>query len=129
MIGSDQNRVLSRRRAQPTVLLVLQALPLSILKVIDFTERQSRAVFFWRLSLQHMIQGARDEGHLVETFAKVAADAKLSTLRGGLKLFLKAVLGPWIVQKGAAGLKMSPDEHGELLLRVNLAERALVKST
>ncbi|XP_060051668.1 nucleolar MIF4G domain-containing protein 1 [Erinaceus europaeus] len=101
-----------------THLLKSRALPLSVLKVVEFSELDKPRVCFLRRVLRALLRETEAED-LGAIFARVADNPKLAVLREGLRLFISHFLlrGPQ-----ACG---SVEEAGLLRERADLAARAL----
>ncbi|XP_063308738.1 nucleolar MIF4G domain-containing protein 1 [Pelobates fuscus] len=101
-----------------THLIKSKSLPLSIFKVIEFSELDKIRVSFLRQVLYKLLTDA-DVEELAEIFGKVSENAKLGMLREGLKLFITHFLLKNIRAQRSA-------EEAELLIqRADLAVKAL----
>ncbi|KFP23442.1 Nucleolar MIF4G domain-containing protein 1, partial [Colius striatus] len=99
-------------------LLRTKSLPLSVLKVIEFSELDKPKVRFLRQVLS-MLLVKTDAEELSDIFVRVSDNPKLGMLREGLKLFLTHFL-----LKNAQAQK-SAEEASLLKERVELATKAL----
>ncbi|KAM4906820.1 nucleolar MIF4G domain-containing protein 1 [Sylvia borin] len=99
-------------------LIRTKSLPLSVLKVIEFSELDKPKVRFLRQVLSTLLTKA-DEEEITDIFIRVSDNPKLGMLREGLKLFLTHFL-----LKHAQAQK-SAEEAGLLKERVELATKAL----
>ncbi|XP_035866968.1 nucleolar MIF4G domain-containing protein 1 isoform X1 [Phyllostomus discolor] len=99
-------------------LLKTKSLPLSILKVVEFSELDKPRVHFLR-SVLHMLLMETEAEDLGVIFARVSDNPKLGVLREGLKLFI----GHFLL-KGAQAPR-SPEEARALRERAELTTRAL----
>ncbi|RLW11540.1 hypothetical protein DV515_00001345 [Chloebia gouldiae] len=99
-------------------LIRTKSLPLSVLKVIEFSELDKPKVRFLRQVLSTLLTKA-DEEEITDIFLRVSDNPKLGMLREGLKLFLTHFL-----LKHAQAQK-SAEEAGLLKERVELATKAL----
>lgn len=109
------------------------ALPLSILKVVDFSDVLSaREVMFWRLFFEHMLYGCRKDEDVPALFERGVTRGTarpLSGLRGSLLAFLKRNVGPWLAMKDPKDPSNGGPERLSLLLRrCRAAERALAST-
>lgn len=100
------------------LLLKSKALPLSVFKVIEFSELDKTKVSFLRQVLYKLLMEAEAE-ELSHIFGRVSDNPKLGMLREGLKLFMTHFL-----LKNARAQK-SPEEADLLKERVELATTAL----
>jgi hypothetical protein len=117
-IACKQCDVLHKRE----LVLRLQAMPMSTLKVVDFGQLNSSEAAFWRLCLRHFLLEFKDDAAMSAVLARTAGKR---SLQSGLRAFLRNVMGPWVAQGkgGAAGL--SAEQHEALLLRTHHAEKCL----
>ncbi|KAM5303633.1 nucleolar MIF4G domain-containing protein 1 isoform 2-T2 [Glossophaga mutica] len=99
-------------------LLKTKSLPLSILKVVEFSELDKPRVHFLRRVLYLLLMETEVED-LGLIFARVSDNPKLGLLREGLKLFI----GHFLL-KGAQAPR-SPEEASALRERAELTTRAL----
>ncbi|XP_008591544.1 PREDICTED: nucleolar MIF4G domain-containing protein 1-like [Galeopterus variegatus] len=99
-------------------LLKTKSLPLSILKVVEFSELDKPRVHFLRKVLNMLLMETEVED-LGLIFARVSENPKLGMLREGLKLFISHFL-----LKSAQAHKRA-DEANILRERANLATRSL----
>ncbi|KAM3679478.1 nucleolar MIF4G domain-containing protein 1 [Ammospiza maritima maritima] len=99
-------------------LIRTKSLPLSVLKVIEFSELDKPKVRFLRQVLSTLLTKA-DEEEITDIFMRISDNPKLQMLREGLKLFLTHFL-----LKHAQAQK-SAEEAGLLKERVELATKAL----
>ncbi|XP_045693775.1 nucleolar MIF4G domain-containing protein 1 isoform X2 [Phyllostomus hastatus] len=99
-------------------LLKTKSLPLSILKVVEFSELDKPRVHFLR-SVLYMLLMETEAEDLGVIFARVSDNPKLGMLREGLKLFI----GHFLL-KGAQAPR-SPEEASALRERAELSTRAL----
>nr|XP_030120133.3 nucleolar MIF4G domain-containing protein 1 [Taeniopygia guttata] len=99
-------------------LIRTKSLPLSVLKVIEFSELDKPKVRFLRQVLSTLLTKA-DEEEITDIFMRISDNPKLGMLREGLKLFLTHFL-----LKHAQAQK-SAEEAGLLKERVELATKAL----
>ncbi|KAK2511295.1 Nom1 [Columba guinea] len=99
-------------------LIRTKSLPLSVLKVIEFSELDKPKVRFLRQVLSMLLIKADDE-EISDIFVRVSDNPKLGVLREGLKLFLTHFL-----LKNAQAQK-SAEEFSLLKERVELATKAL----
>ncbi|TRZ20267.1 hypothetical protein HGM15179_006852 [Zosterops borbonicus] len=99
-------------------LIRTKSLPLSVLKVIEFSELDKPKVRFLRQVLSTLLTKA-DEEEITDIFMRVSDNPKLGMLREGLKLFLTHFL-----LKHAQAQK-SAEEASLLKERVELATKAL----
>ncbi|XP_023392504.1 nucleolar MIF4G domain-containing protein 1, partial [Pteropus vampyrus] len=97
-------------------LLKMKSLPLSILKVVEFSELDKPRVHFLRKVL-HILLTETEVEDLGVIFTRVADNPKLGVLREGLKLFISHFL-----LKSAHG---GAQEAGVLRARADLAAKAL----
>ncbi|XP_013365124.1 PREDICTED: nucleolar MIF4G domain-containing protein 1 [Chinchilla lanigera] len=99
-------------------LLKTKSLPLSILKVVEFSELDKPRVHFLRRVLTMLLMETEVED-LSLIFSRVSGNPKLGVLREGLKLFISHfLLRPTQAPR-------SPEEAGTLRERVALATQAL----
>ncbi|XP_078519388.1 nucleolar MIF4G domain-containing protein 1 [Lissotriton helveticus] len=101
-----------------TLLLKSKALPLSVFKVIEFSELDKTKVSFLRQVLYKLLMEAEAE-ELSRIFGRVSDNPKLGMLREGLKLFMTHFL-----LKNARAQK-TPEEADLLKERVEMATTAL----
>ncbi|XP_065484903.1 nucleolar MIF4G domain-containing protein 1 isoform X2 [Caloenas nicobarica] len=101
-----------------THLIRTKSLPLSVLKVIEFSELDKPKVRFLRQVLSTLLIKA-DAEELSDIFVRISDNPKLGVLREGLKLFLTHFL-----LKNAQAQK-SAEEFSLLKERVELATKAL----
>ncbi|XP_053527880.1 nucleolar MIF4G domain-containing protein 1 isoform X2 [Artibeus jamaicensis] len=99
-------------------LLKTKSLPLSILKVVEFSELDKPRVHFLRRVLYMLLMETEVED-LGVIFARVSDNPKLGVLREGLKLFISHFL-----LKGTQ-VPRSAEEAGTLRERAELTTRAL----
>ncbi|KAM7071969.1 nucleolar MIF4G domain-containing protein 1 [Acridotheres tristis] len=99
-------------------LIRTKSLPLSVLKVIEFSELDKPKVRFLRQVLSTLLTKA-DEEEITDIFMRISDNPKLGILREGLKLFLTHFL-----LKHAQAQK-SAEEVSLLKERVELATKAL----
>ncbi|XP_054373211.1 nucleolar MIF4G domain-containing protein 1 isoform X2 [Molothrus ater] len=99
-------------------LIRTKSLPLSVLKVIEFSELDKPKVRFLRQVLSTLLTKA-DEEEITDIFMRISDNPKLQMLREGLKLFLTHFL-----LKHAQAQK-SAEEASLLKKRVELATKAL----
>ncbi|XP_041264855.1 nucleolar MIF4G domain-containing protein 1 [Onychostruthus taczanowskii] len=99
-------------------LIRTKSLPLSVLKVIEFSELDKPKVRFLRQVLSTLLTKA-DEEEITDIFMRISDNPKLGMLREGLKLFLTHFL-----LKHAQAQK-SAEEASLLKERVELATKAL----
>ncbi|XP_009885095.1 PREDICTED: nucleolar MIF4G domain-containing protein 1 [Charadrius vociferus] len=99
-------------------LLRTKSLPLSVLKVIEFSELDKPKVRFLRQVLS-MLLTETDAEELSDIFVRVSDNPKLGMLRESLKLFLTHFLLKNVQAK------KSPEEASFLKERVELATKAL----
>ncbi|KAI1242589.1 Nucleolar MIF4G domain-containing protein 1, partial [Lamprotornis superbus] len=99
-------------------LIRTKSLPLSVLKVIEFSELDKPKVRFLRQVLSTLLTRA-DEEEITDIFIRISDNSKLGILREGLKLFLTHFL-----LKHAQAQK-SAEEASLLKERVELATKAL----
>ncbi|CAK6434187.1 unnamed protein product [Pipistrellus nathusii] len=99
-------------------LLKTKSLPLSILKVIEFSELDKPRVHFLREVLHVLLMGTEVED-LCFIFARVSDNPKLGVLREGLKLFISHFL------LKSVQAHRSAEEAGALRERAELATKAL----
>ncbi|XP_037985452.1 nucleolar MIF4G domain-containing protein 1 [Motacilla alba alba] len=99
-------------------LIRTKSLPLSVLKVIEFSELDKPKVRFLRQVLSTLLTKA-DEEEITDIFMRISDNPKLGVLREGLKLFLTHFL-----LKHAQAQK-SAEEASLLKERVELATKAL----
>ncbi|XP_064291574.1 nucleolar MIF4G domain-containing protein 1 [Passer domesticus] len=99
-------------------LIRTKSLPLSVLKVIEFSELDKPKVRFLRQVLSTLLTKA-DEEEITDIFMRISDNPKLGMLREGLKLFLTHFL-----LKHAQAQK-SAEEASMLKERVELATKAL----
>ncbi|XP_069715406.1 nucleolar MIF4G domain-containing protein 1 [Phaenicophaeus curvirostris] len=99
-------------------LLKAKSLPLSVLKVIEFSELDKTKVRFLRQVLSTLLIKA-DAEEVSDIFVRISDNPKLGMLREGLKLFLNHFL-----LKNAQAQK-SAEEASLLKERVELATKAL----
>ncbi|XP_048196494.1 nucleolar MIF4G domain-containing protein 1 [Perognathus longimembris pacificus] len=99
-------------------LLKTKSLPLSILKVVEFSELDKPRVHFLRKVLTIVLMETEVED-LGLIFSKVADNPKLGVLREGLKLFI----GHFLLKPAQA--HPSAAEAGELRGRADLATKSL----
>ncbi|XP_056341351.1 LOW QUALITY PROTEIN: nucleolar MIF4G domain-containing protein 1 [Oenanthe melanoleuca] len=99
-------------------LIRTKSLPLSVLKVIEFSELDKPKVRFLRQVLSTLLTKA-DEEEITDIFVRISDNPKLGMLREGLKLFLTHFL-----LKHAQAQK-SAEEASLLKERVELATKAL----
>lgn len=74
-----------------TYLLKTKSLPLSVLKVVEFSELDKPRVHFLRRVLTELLMETEDDD-LVVIFSRVSSNPKLGMLREGLKLFISHFL-------------------------------------
>lgn len=74
-----------------THLLKTKSLPLSVLKVVEFSELDKPRVHFLRRVLTELLMETEDDD-LVVIFSRVSSNPKLGMLREGLKLFISHFL-------------------------------------
>ncbi|XP_036288613.1 nucleolar MIF4G domain-containing protein 1 isoform X7 [Pipistrellus kuhlii] len=99
-------------------LLKTKSLPLSILKVVEFSELDKPRVHFLREVLHVLLMGTEVED-LCFIFARVSDNPKLGVLREGLKLFISHFL------LKSVQAHRSAEEAGALRERAALATKAL----
>ncbi|XP_023568507.1 nucleolar MIF4G domain-containing protein 1, partial [Octodon degus] len=99
-------------------LLKTKSLPLSILKVVEFSELDKPRVHFLRRVLTMLLMEAEAEDVSL-MFSRVSSNPKLGVLREGLKLFISHFL-----LRPTQALR-SPDKASALRERAELASRAL----
>nr|XP_013007743.1 nucleolar MIF4G domain-containing protein 1 isoform X2 [Cavia porcellus] len=99
-------------------LLKTKSLPLSILKVVEFSELDKPRVHFLRRVLTMLLMEAEVED-LSLIFSRVSDNPKLGVLREGLKLFISHFL------LRPAQAQRSPEEAAMLRERAGLATKAL----
>ncbi|XP_054582271.1 nucleolar MIF4G domain-containing protein 1 isoform X5 [Eptesicus fuscus] len=99
-------------------LLKTKSLPLSILKVIEFSELDKPRIHFLREVLHVLLMGTEAED-LCFIFARVSDNPKLGVLREGLKLFISHFL------LKSVQAHRSAEEAGALRERAELATTAL----
>ncbi|XP_037239728.1 nucleolar MIF4G domain-containing protein 1 [Falco rusticolus] len=99
-------------------LLKTKSLPLSVLKVIEFSELDKPKVRFLRQVLS-MLLTKTDPEELSDIFVRISDNPKLGLLREGLKLFL----AHFILKNAQA--QRSAEEASLLKERVELATKAL----
>ncbi|XP_046311107.1 nucleolar MIF4G domain-containing protein 1 [Marmota monax] len=99
-------------------LLKTKSLPLSILKVVEFSELDKPRVHFLRRVLTMLLMETEVED-LGLIFARVSENPKLGMLREGLKLFI----GHFLLKNVQA--HQSPEEASVLRERASLATRSL----
>ncbi|KAK1335298.1 hypothetical protein QTO34_004883 [Cnephaeus nilssonii] len=99
-------------------LLKTKSLPLSILKVIEFSELDKPRIHFLREVLHVLLMGTEAED-LRFIFARVSDNPKLGVLREGLKLFISHFL------LKSVQAHRSAEEAGALRERAELATTAL----
>ncbi|XP_062955499.1 nucleolar MIF4G domain-containing protein 1 [Cynocephalus volans] len=99
-------------------LLKTKSLPLSILKVVEFSELDKPRVHFLRKVLNMLLMETEVED-LGLIFARVSENPKLGMLREGLKLFISHFL------LRSAQAHKSADETSVLRERANLATKSL----
>ncbi|KAF4798865.1 Nucleolar MIF4G domain-containing protein 1 [Turdus rufiventris] len=99
-------------------LMRTKSLPLSVLKVIEFSELDKPKVRFLRQVLSTLLTKA-DEEEITDIFMRISDNPKLGMLREGLKLFLTHFL-----LKHAQAQK-SAEETSLLKERVEIATKAL----
>ncbi|XP_036212042.1 nucleolar MIF4G domain-containing protein 1 isoform X2 [Myotis myotis] len=99
-------------------LLKTKSLPLSILKVIEFSELDKPRVHFLREVLHVLLMGTEAED-LCFIFARVSDNPKLGVLREGLKLFISHFL------LKSVQAHRSAEEASALRERAELATKAL----
>nr|XP_021382248.2 nucleolar MIF4G domain-containing protein 1 [Lonchura striata domestica] len=99
-------------------LIRTKSLPLSVLKVIEFSELDKPKVRFLRQVLSTLLTKA-DEEEITDIFMRISDNPKLGVLQESLKLFLTHFL-----LKHAQAQK-SAEEAGLLKERVELATKAL----
>ncbi|KAF7475246.1 hypothetical protein GHT09_013935 [Marmota monax] len=99
-------------------LLKTKSLPLSILKVVEFSELDKPRVHFLRRVLTMLLMETEVED-LGLIFARVSENPKLGMLREGLKLFI----GHFLLKNVQA--HQSPEEGSVLRQRASLATRSL----
>ncbi|XP_015357794.1 nucleolar MIF4G domain-containing protein 1, partial [Marmota marmota marmota] len=99
-------------------LLKTKSLPLSILKVVEFSELDKPRVRFLRRVLTMLLMETEVED-LGLIFARVSENPKLGMLREGLKLFI----GHFLLKNVQA--HQSPEEASVLRERASLATRSL----
>lgn len=97
-------------------LLKTKSLPLSILKVVEFSELDKPRVHFLRKVL-HILLTETEVEDLGVIFTRVADNPKLGVLREGLKLFISHFL----LKSAHEGTQ----EAGVLRARADLAAKAL----
>lgn len=98
-------------------LLKTKSLPLSILKVVEFSELDKARIHFLRKLLSLLLLGTEPED-LAAIFTRVSDNPKLSVLREGLKLFISHFL----LRHGQA---QHPKETALLQERAELSTQAL----
>uniref|UniRef100_A0A8D2CMG6 Nucleolar MIF4G domain-containing protein 1 n=1 Tax=Sciurus vulgaris TaxID=55149 RepID=A0A8D2CMG6_SCIVU len=101
-----------------THLLKTKSLPLSILKVVEFSELDKPRVHFLRKVLTMLLMETEVED-LALIFARVSDNPKLGVLREGLKLFI----GHFLLRNVQA--HQSPEEASILRERASFATRSL----
>ncbi|KAM3929089.1 nucleolar MIF4G domain-containing protein 1 [Leptodactylus fuscus] len=99
-------------------LLKSKSLPLSIFKVIEFSELDKIKVSFLRQVLYKLLMDSEAE-NLTVIFGKVSDNPKLNMLREGLKLFISHFL-----LKNVRAQK-TPEEAEALTLKADVAVKAL----
>ncbi|KAI5775117.1 NOM1 [Gulo gulo luscus] len=99
-------------------LLKTKSLPLSILKVVEFSELDKPRVHFLRKVLYIVLMETEVED-LGSIFARVSANPKLGLLREGLKLFI----GHFLLRGAPAST--SAEAAGRLRARADLSAKAL----
>ncbi|XP_010639904.3 LOW QUALITY PROTEIN: nucleolar MIF4G domain-containing protein 1 [Fukomys damarensis] len=99
-------------------LLKTKSLPLSILKVVEFSELDKPRVHFLRKVLTMLLMETEVED-LSLIFSRVSDNPKLSVLREGLKLFISHFLLRHVQAQ------RSPEEANVLRERAGLASKAL----
>jgi hypothetical protein len=102
-------------------LVLLQSLPMSTLKVVNFSALQGKALVFWRVFFQHFLLGFTNMAALEEVVSRAAGK---SELQNNLIHFFKWSVGPWVASANAAE-RFTDEEQQKLLLRVRRAERVL----
>ncbi|XP_055990794.1 nucleolar MIF4G domain-containing protein 1 [Sorex fumeus] len=98
-------------------LLKTKSLPLSILKVVEFSELDKPRVHFLRKLLSMLLVDTEPED-LAAIFTRLSDNPKLGVLREGLKLFI----GHFLLRPGRA---LPPQEAALLRERAELSTRAL----
>ncbi|KAK9823765.1 hypothetical protein WJX72_005349 [[Myrmecia] bisecta] len=109
-------------------LVAASALPLAVVRVVDFGDAMSaKQLLFWRILFEQLLLGCKDQEAVSAIFARITAQKPLASLRGALGTFLRRKLGPWVASREAKpGSQTLSEEHLETLLRrLRQAEKAL----
>ncbi|BDA46714.1 Suppressor of glycerol defect protein 1 [Coccomyxa sp. Obi] len=103
-----------------SMLIASKALPLSVVKVVDFTEAMTaRQLLFWRALFEELLVSCKSTAASGELFAKLGGNG-LASLRSGLTIFLRTQFRPWLTAKHTGDDK--------LLAKLHAAEAALVQT-
>ena len=107
-------------------LLAAGALAPAALRGVDFAAPMvPRELLLWRAAFAHLLAAAAAPGAAAGLFARLAAAPGLAPWRAGLRLWLRARLGPWLAAAGAPARFGCAADAGALLLRLRDVERAL----
>jgi hypothetical protein len=94
---------------------ILQALSLTIFKVVAFEEMSKRTGVFCRMCLQQVLMALKTSKEIQDTFE----GTRNREVRRGLMHVLQQRLGPSLASQAASS------ENDELLVRLRIAERVL----
>ncbi|EIE19666.1 MIF4G-domain-containing protein [Coccomyxa subellipsoidea C-169] len=82
-----------------SMLIASKAVPITVVKVVDFTEAMSaRQLLFWRALFEELLGSCASAAAAEQLFAKFGGSG-LATVRSGLTLFLRRQFGPWLAAK------------------------------
>ncbi|CAL8471329.1 g10871 [Coccomyxa elongata] len=103
-----------------SMLIASKALPISVVKVVDFTDAMTaRQLLFWRALFEELLVSCKSTAATGELFAKLGGTG-LASLRSGLTIFLRTRFRPWLTTKHTGDDK--------LLAKLYAAEAALVQT-
>jgi len=84
-------------------LLAHGVLSLTLLKVVDFADQMPpSSLQFWRVMLQHTLQGFKQDDDAKDAFTKLAGVKNLEALHDGLLSFIQKGFGPWYADRPMA---------------------------
>uniref|UniRef100_UPI00359013E8 nucleolar MIF4G domain-containing protein 1 n=1 Tax=Myxine glutinosa TaxID=7769 RepID=UPI00359013E8 len=99
-------------------MISCKALPISIFKVLEFSELDKNSMRFLRQVLTRVLLGTQEDD-LIEIFSRVSGLPKLKVFCEGLKLFLNHFL------LRGSGMALADDDVEKMQAMVAIAEKAL----
>ncbi|KAL1123123.1 hypothetical protein AAG570_002211 [Ranatra chinensis] len=101
------------------------SLPISVLKVIQFTDLDKRGVRFVRQVLLCMLLSERGDEEVVAVFSRIARADKLAEFREALRLFVHHFVARSLKKKG----EEAEGDVGKLTERIALADQVLASNS